>query len=771
MLNDIANDRKTPHLKMLEEEAVAMHSDVENETVIIVLDEDHRQSKDSHMVFYISTPEQDFIADKPTKQGKESEANGNKNKNGRFEPSYTNAVSKDGCLKEYIDSTKQVINEKDERLTRKGDVKTPDDAETENSNPSAHMAEKTEGLNKNIFATRNPGKRKRGRPWKHYPPENGKVLPGDKLLKSTTSALSGSCLNRRVGRPSKYVFGEDGSLTIVDYNNVKQFPVNSKAGGNSYTCDVCKMRFKTVGRLKSHRIAHSEEKPYQCGMCGKRFKRKLTLDQHALAHSGNDCYTCTVCGKVCESAARFVQHAKIHCGSDKRSCEMCDQTFNCESTMRRHMFSHAKQFKFSCGICSRVFGRPELVQSHMRVHVDDKPFACTRCPKAFKRKSDLNRHLILHSGSKPYVCGVCGTSFADQSSCHRHVREHNSLKPYNCLLCSESFKRSEALRSHVLRKHPRDDVSIYKDANNALQFIFKDAEVEARCGNTLSAESVSDVLHQVTEGEVVALVTGERPDELLNMTGDQGDQVLVQVSENLEVETSAVAGPSGDDELVTIIRLAEAETDPGNMTCTAAQMIETDDCDNALKDAAASSNSHSLDVSTNDAIPVKVHSMHALSTTNIASKCSGHKSDKFTCSNTSESAPCFRKSDTRTEVINPVLDSVSNDIVREETTMSSDIAVSDVKNDFIRNPDFQSQAYYTWLTKYTENIKSISPPVRSDLYVELTHLHKTLADALSEPKGLMGNRQNFIALLNVVKDLHGSITRHLHSVLGCLDAS
>ena len=54
----------------------------------------------------------------------------------------------------------------------------------------------------------------------------------------------------------------------------------------SFTCGVCKKRFKFNSHLNDHNRIHSGEKPYQCNICDKSFGRKNVLKHHMLLHSG-----------------------------------------------------------------------------------------------------------------------------------------------------------------------------------------------------------------------------------------------------------------------------------------------------------------------------------------------------------------------------------------------------------------------------------------------------------------------------------------------------
>src|SRR5688572_13367182 len=53
----------------------------------------------------------------------------------------------------------------------------------------------------------------------------------------------------------------------------------------SYMCQLCEFKTKTVGDLKIHMRMHSGDKPYLCRVCQKTFSNISGLKNHERTHS------------------------------------------------------------------------------------------------------------------------------------------------------------------------------------------------------------------------------------------------------------------------------------------------------------------------------------------------------------------------------------------------------------------------------------------------------------------------------------------------------
>ena len=103
------------------------------------------------------------------------------------------------------------------------------------------------------------------------------------------------------------------------------------------------------------------------------------------------------------------------------------------------------------------------------------------------------------------------------------------------------------------------------------------------------------------------------------------------------------------------------------------------------------------------------------------------------------------------------------------------IAENDIKalsnvNDYVHNPDFNSQDYYNWLSKFTEASKEQSMPLCIDLFQQISHVQKTLSDVLATPTGILSNPDNYKILMNICRDLTTVMNSHHSYILDNLAA-
>lgn len=101
---------------------------------------------------------------------------------------------------------------------------------------------------------------------------------------------------------------------------------------------------------------------------------------------------------------------------------------------------------------------------------------------------------------------------------------------------------------------------------------------------------------------------------------------------------------------------------------------------------------------------------------------------------------------------------VANEIVITDATVSSGI-------DFVTKPDFSKQEYYNWLTKFTEVCKVVPMPLESSLFQKISQVHKTVSDVMATPSGVVADKENFIVLMNITKELSSIINEHLIYVM------
>ena len=89
--------------------------------------------------------------------------------------------------------------------------------------------------------------------------------------------------------------------------------------------------------------------------------------------------------------------------------------------------------------------------------------------------------------------------------------------------------------------------------------------------------------------------------------------------------------------------------------------------------------------------------------------------------------------------------------------------------DYVLSPDFGSQDYYNWLSKFTELCKVVPLPLDMSLFQKISQVHKTLSDVMANPSGVVADRENFRVLMNISRELSTIINEHLVFVLDNLN--
>ncbi|KAH9251100.1 hypothetical protein BASA81_010999 [Batrachochytrium salamandrivorans] len=94
-----------------------------------------------------------------------------------------------------------------------------------------------------------------------------------------------------------------------------------------HQCEDCSKIFASRGKLASHVLAHTGEKPFECEQCGQCFNQKGTLTIHARVHTGEKPYQCKECNRAYTSRASLTRHSRTHTGGKPYQCHKCGKRF------------------------------------------------------------------------------------------------------------------------------------------------------------------------------------------------------------------------------------------------------------------------------------------------------------------------------------------------------------------------------------------------------------------------------------------------------------
>ncbi|XP_058059467.1 zinc finger protein 629-like [Anopheles bellator] len=150
-------------------------------------------------------------------------------------------------------------------------------------------------------------------------------------------------------------------------------------------------------------------------------------------------------------------------------CDECNYTFARSSNLVDHKRLHMNVKLFSCDYCDKSFVQVGNLKTHMRTHTCEKPYVCPLCEKAYTQSSSLKTHMNSHINNKPHACDTCEKAFTNSSDLTKHKATHRKEKQYMCTICENRyFTQKVHLRSHLLRMHPRVDLTKYMSLGNTV---------------------------------------------------------------------------------------------------------------------------------------------------------------------------------------------------------------------------------------------------------------------------------------------------------------
>ncbi|XP_063542510.1 zinc finger protein 878-like [Cydia strobilella] len=289
----------------------------------------------------------------------------------------------------------------------------------------------------------------------------------------------------------------------------------------SHKCQDCFKGFSKKEMLSRHlQLRHSESLgSFSCRLCRMRFKWESHLRAHLRQHFTE--YRCRRCPFVCNLENSALLHEEYHSGIT-RKCIHCEEEFRHASTYYTHLRT-AHRSAHVCTACGASFVSAAGLRQHTQLkHKHDDVFEdsgddsevetyCERCdirfesPKAYE---EHKFHSVLHSEGVEHEMQdeiaiprkVLGKrlrakitkelkrkpdddQFTASDTKRRKKIKRKRRKPTTCHQCGKHFETQTACMQHHLRQHPR--TSFYPDTERHICEI---------CGASLAPGSVA--VHQ-----------------------------------------------------------------------------------------------------------------------------------------------------------------------------------------------------------------------------------------------------------------------------------
>ncbi|XP_074642178.1 uncharacterized protein LOC141899651 isoform X2 [Tubulanus polymorphus] len=550
-----------------------------------------------------------------------------------------------------------------------------------------------------------------------------------------------------------------------------------------HECHVCLKKFSMKGNFKQHLLTHTDKKPYTCDFhdCKKSFRTKETCEKHKLAHQGIKPFSCEICRRGFTTNHALKEHRSRHSDTKLYACSVCNRHFRQISCLSRHMVLHSGEKKYSCNICDRKFAQPAYLRSHIRTHTGEKRFSCELCSKVFGYRSDLNRHAIIHRGTRPYQCSVCNLRFNDRSSCRRHLRNHTDEKGFACETCGGRFTQIARLETHecctgdnqsirstvhrAVNENNQDAIDI-QNVQDQIQRVLVQLREARQIENSdetginihiitiPDTEDASRIAEQVRLGTIdlehdqaqpISLLGEETPTEGLN---DEHDEQL----SDLGFITCLPDNNCVDETGTSCSRIIEETA-----TCL------TDENEQIYSDISP--------VNTNNSTVRPVESVNDVDIPSNES-ISQHSYDTGACSNNGvvSSSKCFERGTLSllADACEPENSLRSQGLEAANSQLCKTDHNAIIDSNYIENPQFSSQEYYNWLSAFVTYCKTLSFPLRVDVYQKINHIYKVLSDVMARPTGVLSNKDNFRSLMTMTSDLNAVIHGHMNYVLNQL---
>nr|XP_037286060.1 zinc finger protein 90-like [Rhipicephalus microplus] len=469
---------------------------------------------------------------------------------------------------------------------------------------------------------------------------------------------------------------------------------------------------------------------FPCKKCGRRFDSLLRRTKHQLTHTGSargaTTLECSECKRKFSSRLTLAEHQAWHENRMLYSCPICGRQFRQNAGLWRHQMTHNRDVqkrRYPCPRCGQDFARPGYLKEHLASHEEShrSRFACDVCQRTFFQRCDLSRHRKTHDGKQQFECAICKRGFSSLASQRRHEKEHDPARKAPCPECGATFTRPCQLKVHIAKYH--GDAMLLKplvpkkrpgQSTGALRMERK--LLSQHCDNSAALQRIdgntTDGLPTQAKGMKYSLLR-----EKLTTPVDVAPMSILQICSSSELNRN----PGQLQEQHSICGSTATEF---GASC------------------ALSSNVTAQSKEPTEQTPTGMGRLAILRGSGSAVSEAADLADKLQCS--LKELP---------------IEGIQGDLRAESGT------------NFVDHPDFQSQAYYDWLSRFTSTCNLAAVPLDTEMLKKVNQVLKAVSDALATPLGALACRENFTALLGIREDLYRTVRSHLDYVLGTLKPS
>ena len=360
--------------------------------------------------------------------------------------------------------------------------------------------------------------------------------------------------------------------------------------------------------------------------------------------------------------------------------------------------------------------------------------------------------------------------FSDPSSRRRHEREHLGTKPYSCHLCSEGFKRASQLRAHLFRRHGGLKEGVQFQIREGPEPVCYQIELHQAPGEGSEVGTTKMLdLSGLDQKKIVSLIQNLNRNmvvqevEVADCAGPaegQATEVIVSDPQGvlnceqlvLPAEVAAIMEHGEDVNGGSVIAIEEVEVEEGVQVLGTTYQI------------LPGLGSEEEEVPDQQIYEVHYRTAPSAETSSGAVTAAMETVSTASLCTTSSASPTAAPPQCTSEGAS-VLTTATSNTSRASPHPAKPPSATHLNAEFVSKPDFGSQAYYDWLSSFTEVCRLVPVPLDVELFQKISQVHKTLSDFMASPSGVIADKENFKVLMSISKDLNHILNEHLTCML------